>query len=222
MYFARGVLFLCCDFAVKLCSYGGGTLWYDEGKRGGIAMANRRKYTSPAALRAAVEAYLNSIRVRNVVYKLDSRGEYVRDADGDKIAERDANGNAMFIESYAVPPELHDIADAVGMSYDTWLKYASGEYDTDRKRFSEVCADAKEVCLRWALREMHTRHKGVEGIKWSLQVNYGMREKTEVELGADTRKALAASSLTTEEKLSAIASMPELAALFNPDGGDDE
>lgn len=184
-------------------------------------MANRRKYTSPAALRAAVEAYLNSIRVRNAVYKLDSRGEYVRDADGDKIAERDANGNAMYIDSYAVPPELHDIADAVGMSYDTWLKYASGDYDTDRKRFSEVCADAKEVCLRWALREMHTRHKGVEGIKWSLQVNYGMREKTEVELGADTRKALAVSSMTMEEKMAKIATLPAMLALISGENEDE-
>lgn len=184
-------------------------------------MANKRKYTSAAAFERAVCKYLNSIRMRSVVYEVDSRGEYVRDEDGHKVEARDGAGNKMYITTYTVPPELRDIADAVGMSYDTWLKYASGEYDTDTQKYSEVCADAKSACLRWALREIHTRHKGVDGIKWSLQVNYGMRESKEIELGADTRKALTASSMTMEEKVACIASMPELAALFGADHDSD-
>lgn len=174
-------------------------------------MANTRKYTSVKKFAEAVDKYLRSIRTRSVVYEVDSYGAYVRDSGGNKIPALDIDGNEMYVETYVVPPELHDIASAVGMCYDTWLKYASGDYG---EGFAEVCASAKDICLRWALREMHTRVKGVDAMKWVLQVNYGMRETKEVELGAATRKALAASSLTTEEKLKCLASMSELAASF--------
>lgn len=184
-------------------------------------MSNKRKYTSAKALRAAVDGYLRSIRMRSVVYAVDSRGEYIRDDDGKKVSAYDDDGNELYVETYTVPPELRDIASAVGMSYDTWLKYASGEYDTERQCFSEVCADAKDVCLRWALREVATRHKGVDGIKWSLQVNYGMRETKEVELGADTRKALAVSGMTMEEKMAKIAALPAMLALISGESEDE-
>ena len=180
-------------------------------------MANKRKFKSAKAFADAVDKYLRSIRVRSVVYQVDSRGEYVRDADGRKVPCCDENGDEMFVETYVVPPELRDIAAEVGMSYDTWLKYASGEYDTDKQCFSEVCAEAKDVCLRWALREVATRHKGVDGIKWSLQVNYGMRETKEVELGADTRKALEVSSMTMEEKMARLTALPGLLSQLSDD-----
>lgn len=170
-------------------------------------MANTRKYTSVKKFAAAVEKYLRSIRTKSVVYEVDSYGNYVRDKSGAKVPAKDMDGNPMYVETYVVPPELHDIADAVGMCYDTWLKYASGEYG---EGYAEVCAAAKEICLRWTLREMHTRTKGVDAMKWVLQVNYGMRETKEVELGAATRKTLEVSSLTMEEKLARLSSMPEL------------
>ncbi len=171
-------------------------------------MANTRKYTSAGKLRAAINKYLDSIRMRCVVYETDAYGAYVRDGNGDKVPAKDVNGKPMYVVTYVVPPELHDIASAVGMKcYDTWLKYASGDYGED---FAEVCAEAKEVCLRWTLREMHTRTKGVDAMKWVLQVNYGMRETKEVELGAATRKTLEVSSLTMEEKMARLSAMPEL------------
>ena len=172
-------------------------------------MANKRKYTSPRKLAEAIEKYLRSIRTKSIVYETDSFGAYVRDGAGDKIPAKDADGNDMYVETYVVPPELHDIAHAVGMHYDTWLKYASGDYGED---FAEVCTAAKELCLRWVLREMNTRTKGIDAMKWVLQVNYGMRETKEVELGAATRKTLEVSSLTMEEKMARLSAMPELLA----------
>ena len=138
-------------------------------------MANKRKFKSAKAFADVVDKYLRSIRMRSVVYQVDSRGEYVRDADGCKVPALDENGDEMYVETYVGPPELRDIADAVGMCYDTWLKYASGEYG---EGFAEVCAAAKEVCLRWALREMHTRVKGVDAMKWVLSVNYGISDES--------------------------------------------
>ena len=186
-------------------------------------MPNTRKYTSAKALRRDVDKYLKSIRTTAKVYETDSFGEYVRDADGDKVIVRGDDGKPMTVERYIVPPDLHNIAfNCKGMCYDTWLKYASGEYDDEDNAYSEVCAYAREICICWAMREVNTRTKGAEGVKWSLQVNYGFgADKREVELGADTRRALEASSLTMEEKLRRIATIPELAAAFeDTDGGD--
>lgn len=183
-------------------------------------MPNVRKYTSAGKLRKAINSYLDSIRTRSIVYETDAYGVYVRNKDGEKVPAKDVNGNLMYVDTYVVPPELHEIASAVGMHYDTWLKYASGDYGED---FAEVCAEAKEVCLRWVMREMHTRTKGVDAMKWVLQVNYGMRETKEVELGADTRKALESANLTTEEKLKRISLLPELVKMFEPEkDGDPE
>lgn len=138
-------------------------------------MANKRKYTSAKVFAKAVDKYLKSIRTRCVVYEVDSYGSYVRNDDGDKIPAKDANGNEMYIDTYVVPPELHNISHAIGICYDTWLKYASGDYGDD---FAEVCAAAKEECLRWTLGEMHTRTKGVDAIEWILKVNYGISDES--------------------------------------------
>ena len=187
-------------------------------------MPNYRKYTSAKALRRDVDKYLDSIRTTAKVFETDSNGEYVRDADGDKIRVKGADGEPMVVERYVIPPDLRDIAYACKrMCYDTWLKYANGDYDDENNSYSEVCAYAKEVCIRWALREVNTRTKGAEGVKWSLQVNYGFgADKREVELGEATRKSLEVANMTMEEKMRRIASLPELAAAFEDvNGGDD-
>ena len=144
-------------------------------------MPNKRKYTSAKQLASAINKYLRSIRTRSIVYEVDAEGCYVLDKSVDpweKIPAKDDNGKPLYVERYVVPPELHHIADAVGMCYDTWLKYASGEYDTDDECFSKVCSDAKELCLRWALKEMHTRTKGIAAMEWVLRVNYGISDES--------------------------------------------
>lgn len=138
-------------------------------------MPNTRKYTSAKALRRDVDKYLKSIRTTAKVYETDSFGEYVRDADGDKVLVRTEDGKPMTVERYVVPPDLHDIAYACkGMCYDTWLKYAAGEYDNEDNDFSEVCAYAKDVCIRWAMRVATMGGKGAGGHAWNLRVNYGI------------------------------------------------
>ena len=149
-------------------------MWYDISKRGGITVANRRKYTSARALRRDICKYLKSIRTDVRVYETDLLGEYVRDADGAKVPLFDGDGKPVTVEGYVVPPDLRDIAHAVGMSYDTWLKYASGEYDDESNRFSEVCAEARELCIRSAMRAVTLGGKGAAGRAWSLKVNFGI------------------------------------------------
>lgn len=138
-------------------------------------MPNTRKYTSAKALRRDVDKYLKSIRFDAKVYETDSNGEYVRDTDGEKIEVLGADDTPMTVERYAVPPDLHDIAYACkGMCYDTWLKYAAGEYDDEDNDYSAVCAYAKDVCIRWAMRVATMGGKGSGGHAWNLKVNYGI------------------------------------------------
>ena len=157
-------------------------------------MPNKRKYTSAKKFSAAVDKYLRSIQTRNDTGQLD------------------LDGKPIVINEFVVPPELRDISAAVGFEcYDTWLAYASGKYDDDKNDFSSVCAKAKDVCLRWSLREVNTRIKGTDGIRWNLQVNYGLGgSKHEIELGEGTRKTFEAASLTMEEKMARLAALPEM------------
>ena len=186
-------------------------------------MANQRLYTSAEALKRDVNKYLKSIRTTAKVYETDSQGEYVRDADGNKIPVLTSKGEPMTVERYVVPPELRDISYACkGMCYDTWLKYASGEYDDEDNKFSEVCAYAKELCIRWGMRIATMGGKGSGGHAWSLKVNYGIGpDKREVELGEETRKALAVSSMTMEEKMTKIAALPAMLALISGESEDE-
>ena len=166
-------------------------------------MANTRKYTSAKAFAKAVDTYLRSIQTKRETRHLD------------------LDGNPIVLIEFVVPPELRDISAAVGFEcYDTWLAYASGKYDDDKNKYSAVCAAAKDVCVRWALREVSTRTKGTDGLKWSLQVNYGLGgTKHEIELGEGTRRSFEAASLTMEEKLAKIAAIPGLLSVL--EGGED-
>lgn len=168
-------------------------------------MANQRKYTSAKVLKKTIDKYLRSIQT------LEDTG---RD---------DLDGNPIKIPVYVVPPSIADIRLAVGMSADTWCVYAGGEYDDEDNDFSAVCASAKEECERYLVRQLSIREKGLDGIKFNLQCNFGWGgSKHEIELGEKSRKTFEASSLTMEEKLARISSIPDMLRLIGEERGTDD
>lgn len=157
-------------------------------------MGRHKKYPTANAMRKAIDKYLRSIQTLK------------------KTGLVDLDGNEIVLRVYVVPPELKDIEHAIGIHRDTWNQYARGVYGED---YAEVCQDAKDECERWLVLQLNTREKSVDGIKRNLEWNYGWGgSKHEVEMGESTRKALEAASLTMEEKLERLASMPELTKLF--------
>lgn len=166
-------------------------------------MANQRKYTSARVFKKAIDKYLRSIQTMS------------------DMGYDDLDGKPIKIAQYVVPPTLSDIRAAVGMSADTWLVYASGEYDDEDNDFSAVCASAKEECERYLERQLSIRDKGLDGIKFNLQCNYGWGgSKHEIELGEKSRKTLEASNLTMEEKLARLSSLPDMLKLISGDDDD--
>lgn len=120
-------------------------------------MPAERKYKSAAALAKATEKYLRSIRTRDVL-------DNVRNVDGGRIE----------YETYVIPPTLGDIVHVLGISRQTWSRYASGEMGDDYKL---VCENVKSECERYLERELLTRRKAIEGVKFNLQCNHGWSEK---------------------------------------------
>ena len=163
-------------------------------------MARRKKYT-PAAFSRAVDKYFNSISY-DVTEKYDN---------GEEILNRE--GNRIETVQFAVPPTLSGLCRELCISRDTFASYAADD------EYSDTCSYAREVVEAYLECELLTRTKGIEGIKFNLQNNFGWNgAQHEVELGADTRKALTVSSLTMEEKMARLAALPEMLALISSDG----
>ncbi len=167
-------------------------------------MANQRKYTSAKVFKKAIDKYLRSIQTVEDTGFVDLDGKPIRTV------------------VYVVPPSIADIRLAVGMSADTWGVYASGEYDDEDNDFSAVCASAKEECERYLIRQLSTRTKGIDGIKFNLQCNFGWGgSKHEIELGEQSRRTFEASSLTMEEKIARLSALPDMLKLIGGDTDSD-
>lgn len=126
-------------------------------------MPAERKYKSAAALAKAINTYLRSIRTK------------------DAAKCKNVDGGRIEYETYVIPPTLGDIVHVLGISRQTWARYANGELGEDYKR---VCEDAKNECERYLERELLTRRKGIDGVKFNLQCNHGWSEKKSDEAAA--------------------------------------
>ena len=128
-------------------------------------MPAERKYKTAAALRRAIDKYLRSIRTLR------------------RTRELNVDGKPIEYEAYIVPPELGDIVHVLGVSRQTWSRWSRGDLGAD---YAQVCEDAKNECERYLRRELITRTKAIDGIKFDLQCNYGWKsEKAEDTSGTD-------------------------------------
>lgn len=148
-----------------------------------------RKYGTALSFRRAVEGYFRSI----------TRTVNVKDPDTDMALLND-DLKPVKVPEYIVPPSFTDMLLYLGISKKTWCNYANGN-DPD---MAWVCDRAKARLEAYLERELMTRQKGVQGIIFNLSANYAWKEKREVEVGTETRKALAAGGMTMEEKMELI------------------
>ena len=167
------------------------------GKRG-----RPRNYKTPAAFRKAVETYFDVItRERKLTEWVDS-GE--RTNKGKPImVERDVlglDGQPVMIAEYITPPSLTSLMVTIGIkSKATWHDYKQ------RDGYREVCEEAKLLCESY-LEEQAIIRDNPRGVLQNLMSNYGWTQSKEVELGRETRAALAM-DMTMEEKMRLIREM---------------
>lgn len=146
----------------------------------------RRKYT-PKAFAKAVEAYFRSISYARSA--LDENGLAIRNVDGEDIVYSD----------FAIPPSITELCLRLGICKDTFDAYMQDD------QYADTCRHAKLLIEAWLTRQLNTREKSVDGIKFNLTYNFGWSgERREVELGEATRDAVSASAIPMREKLALI------------------
>lgn len=175
-----------------------------------------RKY-DPKTLEKKVNKYFKSIsREVEVKEKVDS-GE--RDAEGhviyDFVPMINQLGKPVTVTEYIVPPSIADLALYLGIHRSTWTNYCKDP------EYFDTTTRARGRIFAYLNRELLTRSgKDIAGIKFDLEVNHKCRETTEIELGPEAKKLVAASSLPLDEREQLLR---EIASAFQAEeGGGDE
>lgn len=163
-----------------------------------------RSYKTPAALQRKVNAYFESISVGKKLTEWVPTGELTQ--KGRPILEErdvlDREGQPIWALRYIVPPRITALCIYLGISRRTWELYASDE--EHYPGYGEVCEDARLRIEDYLAQESLTREKGLQGVLFNLQANYGWRERRELELGHETRRAISTEHMTMAEKLALI------------------
>lgn len=176
-------------------------------------MGSKRKYT-PSRLRREIARYLASIsRTVDVTEPIDS-GK--RDKYGhviyDYIPVKNDLGETIRRTEYLIPPTIGGICGYLRIHESTWNRWKQEE------KYAEITAETKGILRTWRLEQLHLR-KDVKGLIFDLQNNYDMEEKRVVELGRETRQAIAAATMTMEEKERLLR---EIAQEWGEHGGEPE
>lgn len=173
-----------------------------------MAAGRPKKYTKKS-LKEAVERYFRSIS-RTIPAK-DLAGHVIRNDDGEDI----------MVTEYVVPPSISGLCLYLGIDRSTWQNYADATQHPEHQR---VTADARARIEAYLEEQLLTREKGLQGIIFNLQNNYGWKQKQEVELGKETRRTMATEGMSIKEKLAFISAeqAARAAALAGEDGEDGE
>lgn len=157
-----------------------------------MAAGRPKKYTKKG-LGKAVEGYFASI----------SRKVRVLDEDGEAVYND--VGESIWVTEYISPPTVSGLCLYLGIDRSTWQNYADRELHPE---FQEITAYAKMRMEAYLEEQLLTREKNVQGLIFNLQNNYGWREKREVELGSEARKAAGAGaqaqSMSIAEKVALL------------------
>ena len=162
--------------------------------------AGRPKKYTRKKLEKAVKEYFNSI----------SCTRYARDDIGNPILNDD--GEPITYRAYIVPPSISALCLYLDIEKRTWANYAE---DPD---MAPVVENTKAQIEAYLEEQLTIREKGVQGIIFNLQNNYGWKNKQEVELGEKTRKDMSVRSMSLAEKLQLCRKAAEM---FRDGGGGD-
>ena len=166
-----------------------------------------KKYKSKKALEEAIERYFRSI----------SRTIQAQEAlTGSKIYNDD--GEAIMLTQYIRPPSITGLCLHLGIDRSTWQNYCD---EQQHPEFAAITGMTRSRIEAWLEEQLLIREKGVQGIIFNLQNNYGWKQKQEVELGEKTRKAAAEEHMSLQDKLAVIAAAQAAAATDIP-AQDDE
>lgn len=168
-----------------------------------MAAGRPKKYTKKG-LREAIERYFRSIS--RTIPARDDTGGIIRNDDGEEIK----------VVQFVVPPSVTGMCLYLDIDRSTWQNYADAVLHPE---LAGICQGARTRIEAYLEQELLTREKGVQGIIFNLQNNYGWRQKQEVELGEKTRSSMGAGELRIADKLALLAE--ERDALLETEREDD-
>lgn len=162
-------------------------------------MAGRpKKYKTAEELKAAIDGYLESIRYYIPVVVSVPTGEV--DKDGHikyktlMLTENfDGTGKPKKVAKYLEPPNVPALRLYLGVSKSTFAEYRK---DPALKSAVAYWDDVYEGYLAMQLET----GKHVSGVIFNLEHNFGWRHKVETSMDKESRRAIAASGMTMEEK----------------------
>ncbi len=168
-----------------------------------------KKYKSKKALSDAVERYFRSIS--RTIPARDGYGSIIRNDDGEEIR----------VLEYIRPPSISSLCLYLGIDRSTWQNYCDGELHPE---FQSVTALTRARIEAYLEEQLLTREKGVQGIIFNLQNNYGWRQKQEVELGTETRKSVERQKMNVYDKLAVITGVKAMEGFpeYIDEDGEDE
>ena len=137
--------------------------------------AGRPKNYTKKGLREAIERYFRSIS--RTIPARDDTGGIIRNDDGEEIK----------VVQFVVPPSVTGMCLYLDIDRSTWQNYADAVLHPE---LAGICQGARTRIEAYLEQELLTREKGVQGIIFNLQNNYGWKKKQEVELGKDTRESM--------------------------------
>lgn len=170
-------------------------------------MGRKKKYTDKAFAHA-VRQYFDGISCTEAACR----------PDGTKILS-DA-GEPVLLTSYLTPPGITALCLALGIDRTTWHNYAAQDGKKD------TCEWARQKIEAFLEHELVTRKKGsLRGVQFSLEHNYGWRERLDVKhTGAVATAELgkAQETLTLEERAEILRTLAKEYCSAEPQGAREE
>lgn len=151
--------------------------------------AGRPKKYTKKGLREATERYFRSIS--RTIAARDLTGATIRNDDGEDIT----------LTQFVVPPSISSMCLYLGIDRSTWQNYCDAQLHPELQDITQTARARIEAYLE---EQLLTREKGLQGIIFNLQNNYGWKQKTEMELGEKTRQTVTAQSMSAYDKIAAI------------------
>lgn len=177
-----------------------------------------RKFTAKQLAREC-EAYFRSISYEEPVLQkvpvLREDGTPVLDDWGHAAYRMEpvvlANGNEARITKWIEPPGIMALCLYLGIDESTFLRYGSMDpaQDPEAEEFCRTVSRARGRVKAYLVAQTENG-KAARGAIWNLQQNFGERERREISLDEETRKAISANGMTMAEKLELLQSIGDL------------
>lgn len=139
-------------------------------------MGAHKKIRTAGMLRRKCAAFFASIRydepvTRLVQVDISNKGKPIYEREDVYRTDEDGNKIPMTVPKWTRPPTLEALTVYLGISMDTWERYAKNE------AFADICAWAKGICKEALLERGLNGESNAQLTQFVLENAYGMTHK---------------------------------------------